>query len=185
MNSLDSLIRLYSDNLGWPARLGTPAYFAAHWLLMRGLVLAFQLRSLQIEWIGLVVIALYASIYVLLLHRRRSLTLAPLPIPHADGDALARAEGPRPTTGVAGGWTRVAATGPPPAGTRHRVDVPTPAGTTTLTHAHRRSSPSPSPRLSGCSPPRVGRHPHPPGHPRRLLDPRIGPLRPGPRPVTS
>ncbi|MCC7031503.1 MAG: BCCT family transporter [Acidobacteria bacterium] len=70
VNSLDSLIRLYSDNLGLTARrLGTPAYVAAHWVLMFALVLAFQFTPLQIEWIGLVVIALYAAIYALLLRR--------------------------------------------------------------------------------------------------------------------
>jgi glycine betaine transporter len=70
VNSLDSLIRLYSDNLGWSRdRLGTPAYVALHWTVMCALVLAFQVRSLQIEWIGLVVIGLYTAVYMLLLHR--------------------------------------------------------------------------------------------------------------------
>jgi choline-glycine betaine transporter len=68
VNSLDSLIRLYSDNLGLSVRrIGTPAYVSAHWLLMCGLVIAFRFTPLTIEWIGLVVIALYAAIYVLLL----------------------------------------------------------------------------------------------------------------------
>jgi choline-glycine betaine transporter len=68
INSLDSLIRLYSDNLGLTARrLGTARYVAAHWLLMYALVLAFQFTPLKIEWIGLVVIGLYAAVYVLLL----------------------------------------------------------------------------------------------------------------------
>jgi len=68
INSLDSLIRLYSDNLGLTARrLGTARYVAAHWLLMYALVLAFQFTPLQIEWIGLVVIGLYAAVYGLLL----------------------------------------------------------------------------------------------------------------------
>ena len=62
VNSLDSLIRLYSDNLGMTARrMGTAPYVAAHWLLMCGLVLAFQFTPLRIEWIGLVVIGLYAA----------------------------------------------------------------------------------------------------------------------------
>jgi choline-glycine betaine transporter len=70
INSLDSLIRLYSDNLGLTARrLGTARYVAAHWLLMYALVLAFQFTPLKIEWIGLVVIGLYAAVYVLLLRR--------------------------------------------------------------------------------------------------------------------
>ena len=73
INSLDSLIRLYSDNLGLTARrLGTVTYVATHWLLMYALVLAFQFTPLQIEWIGLVVIGLYAAIYGLLLRRWRA-----------------------------------------------------------------------------------------------------------------
>lgn len=75
VNSLDSLIRLYSDNLNLTTRrLGTPAYIAGHWLLMCVLVLAFQLTPLRIEWIGLVVIGLYAAIYGLLIQHRRRLT---------------------------------------------------------------------------------------------------------------
>jgi glycine betaine transporter len=78
VNSLDSLIRLYSDNLDLTTRrLGTPAYVASHWLLMCGLVLAFQLTPLRIEWIGVVVIGLYAAIYGLLIQRRGRFTVAP------------------------------------------------------------------------------------------------------------
>lgn len=73
VNSLDSLIRLYSDNLGLTARrLGAVSYVAVHWVLMYALVLAFQFTPLEIEWIGLVVIGLYAAIYVLLLRRWRA-----------------------------------------------------------------------------------------------------------------
>jgi glycine betaine transporter len=73
INSLDSLIRLYSDNLGFTARqLGTTTYVATHWLLMYGLVLAFQFTPLRIEWIGLVVIGIYAAVYLLLLRRWRA-----------------------------------------------------------------------------------------------------------------
>jgi hypothetical protein len=74
INSLDSLIRLYSDNLGLSVRrLGTPAYVAGHWLLMVTLVLAFQFTPLQIEWIGLVVIGIYAAAYLLVFRRRHAL----------------------------------------------------------------------------------------------------------------
>ena len=83
VNSLDSLIRLYSDNLGLTVRrLGTPAYVAMHWTLMCGLVLAFQFTPLRIEWFGVTVIGIYAAIYVLLLQRRRLLAESP-------GDATA------------------------------------------------------------------------------------------------
>jgi glycine betaine transporter len=72
INSLDSLIRLYAENLGLTARrVGVPMYIAGHWLLMCGLVLAFQFTPLQIEWIGLIVIGLYAAIYMLLISRWR------------------------------------------------------------------------------------------------------------------
>jgi choline-glycine betaine transporter len=74
INSLDSLIRLYTDNLGLTARrLGTATYVAVHWLLLYGLVLAFQFTPLEIEWIGLVVIGLYAAVYALLVRRWRAL----------------------------------------------------------------------------------------------------------------
>ena len=82
VNSLDSLIRLYSDNLGWSrARLGTPGYLALHWSLMCALVLAFQVQSLRIEWIGVVVIGIYAAVYLRLVGRwwaMRSARTAPV-----------------------------------------------------------------------------------------------------------
>jgi choline-glycine betaine transporter len=70
VNSIDSLIRLYSDNLGLTARrMGEGSYVVTHWTLMYALVLAFQFTPLKIEWIGLVVIGIYAAVYVLLLRR--------------------------------------------------------------------------------------------------------------------
>jgi glycine betaine transporter len=73
INSLDSLIRLYSDNLGLtPRRFGLAGYIAVHAALMYALVLAFQFATLQIEWIGLVVIALYVAIFALLARRRHA-----------------------------------------------------------------------------------------------------------------
>jgi choline-glycine betaine transporter len=74
VNSLDSLIRLYSDNLGLTAhRLGTATYVGTHWALMYALVLAFQFTPLKIEWIGLVVIGLYTAIYLMVARRARTL----------------------------------------------------------------------------------------------------------------
>lgn len=71
INSLDSLIRLYTTNLNLePDRVGLPRYVAGNWILMFGLVLLFQFTPLKIEWIGLVVIGLYALIAVLLWQRR-------------------------------------------------------------------------------------------------------------------
>ena len=82
VNSLDSLIRLYSDNLNLTTRrLGLPVYVASHWLLLCGLVLAYQLTPLRIEWIGLVVIGLYAAIYGLIFQHRGRLTAASDPAP--------------------------------------------------------------------------------------------------------
>ena len=62
VNSLDSLIRLYSENLNLTvARLTGPGYVAAHWALIFGLILLYQFTPLKIEWIGLVVIASIAA----------------------------------------------------------------------------------------------------------------------------
>lgn len=71
-NSLDSLIRLYTDNLGFDvARVGHTKYLIGNWLLLVGLVLLYQLTPFKIEWVGLIVIGLYAVIYTLLFKRRR------------------------------------------------------------------------------------------------------------------
>ncbi|MGB2260509.1 MAG: BCCT family transporter, partial [Porticoccaceae bacterium] len=73
INSLDSLIRLYTDNLAVTvAQVGLPRYMLGNWLLLAALVLLYQLTPLKIEWVGLLVIGLYLLIY-LLLYRRRGL----------------------------------------------------------------------------------------------------------------
>lgn len=67
VNSLDSLIRLYSDNLNVSvARFGRRNYIIGNWALMYGLILLYQFTPLKIEWIGLVVILIYVMIYLLL-----------------------------------------------------------------------------------------------------------------------
>ena len=74
VNSLDSLIRLYTTNLDITVeRLGRGRYIAANGSLMLGLVLLYQLTPFEIEWVGLVVIGLYAVIYTLLFLRRDQL----------------------------------------------------------------------------------------------------------------
>lgn len=74
VNSLDSLTRLYSENLGLTVkRLGGPGYVLAHWSLLFGLILLYQFTPLKIEWIGLVVIAIYCAIYALTFIRREGL----------------------------------------------------------------------------------------------------------------
>ena len=74
INSLDSLIRLYTDNLAVTvAQVGLPGYLLGNWLLLAALVLLYQLTPLKIEWVGLLVIGLYLVIYLLLYRRRRRL----------------------------------------------------------------------------------------------------------------
>ncbi|NKB32693.1 MAG: BCCT family transporter [Pseudomonadales bacterium] len=74
VNSLDSLTRLYTVNLNLTVdRFGRLKYIAMHWLLLYSLILFYQFTPLQIEWIGLVVICLYAAIAVLIIVRRQRL----------------------------------------------------------------------------------------------------------------
>jgi len=80
VNSLDSLIRLYAENLNLTvARLTGPGYIAAHWVLIYGLILLYQFTPLKIEWIGLVVIAIYCAIYALTFQRRAILNTPIVP----------------------------------------------------------------------------------------------------------
>ncbi|GAB2582818.1 BCCT family transporter [Nitrincola alkalisediminis] len=72
VNSLDSLIRLYTENLGLTVdRLGKSAYIFGNWTLMYGIILLYQFTPFEIQWVGLVVIALYVGIYCLLLNQRQ------------------------------------------------------------------------------------------------------------------
>ena len=74
INSLDSLIRLYTQNLDLTIRrFGTAPYVAVNWLVLFSLVLLYQFTPLEIEWVGLVVIGLYTAIYALVFQRRRLL----------------------------------------------------------------------------------------------------------------
>jgi glycine betaine transporter len=77
VNSLDSLIRLYTTNLDVTVeRFGFYPYIVGNWLLMYGLVLLFQFTPLKIEWIGLVVIGLYTVVCLLMLRPSARLALA-------------------------------------------------------------------------------------------------------------
>lgn len=81
INSLDSLIRLYTVNLGLTVeRFGRPIYMLGNWTGMFALILLYQFTPLKIEWIGLIVIALYAVVYVLLFLRRSALAEASVSI---------------------------------------------------------------------------------------------------------
>ena len=74
INSLDSLIRLYTQNLGvTPERFGKVHYVLGNWLALAALVVLYQLTPLKIEWIGLVVVGIYAAVYVLVFLRRDQL----------------------------------------------------------------------------------------------------------------
>ena len=75
INSLDSLIRLYTENLGYTVeKLGIAPYIAGNWFVLTMLVLLYQFTPLKIEWIGLVVVGIYIAVYVLTFMRRRELT---------------------------------------------------------------------------------------------------------------
>ena len=59
VNSLDSLIRLYTDNLNLTVqRFGKSQYIIGNIVLMSGLTLLFKLDFLQIQWVGALAIAL-------------------------------------------------------------------------------------------------------------------------------
>ncbi|CAM3819323.1 BCCT family transporter [Parendozoicomonas haliclonae] len=71
INSLDSLIRLYTDNLNMTvARLGKSKYIWGNIALMSVLTLLFQLNFLQIQWVGAIVIGLFFSCFGYILLRK-------------------------------------------------------------------------------------------------------------------
>lgn len=74
INSLDSLIRLYTTNLDTTTeRFGRLPYVLGNWTALAGLVLLYRFTPLKIEWIGLVVIGIYSAIYFLVFTRRNEL----------------------------------------------------------------------------------------------------------------
>lgn len=74
INSLDSLARLYSHNLGLTVdALGRSRYVLTHAGLLAGLVVLYQFTPLKIEWIGMIVIGLYVAIYGLVFSKRAEL----------------------------------------------------------------------------------------------------------------
>lgn len=77
INSLDSLIRLYTDNLNLTvARLGKARYFLGNLLALCGLTLLFQLDFLQIQWVGALVIGLFFACGGYILVNKRDTVLA-------------------------------------------------------------------------------------------------------------
>ena len=82
INSFDSLIRLYTDNLGLTAkRFGKPAYIIGNAAVLFGLTLLFQSQWLQIQWIGAVVIGLYVAClaYIVLFKGREVMAIEASP----------------------------------------------------------------------------------------------------------
>lgn len=62
INSFDSLVRLYTDNLNLTVeRWGKAAYVAGNTIALFVLTLLFQSQWLQIQWVGTVVIGLYVG----------------------------------------------------------------------------------------------------------------------------
>ena len=75
INSLDSLTRLYSQNLGLTVEaLGRSRYVLTHAGLLAALVVLYQFTPLKIEWIGMIVIGLYVTIYSLVVVRSGEMT---------------------------------------------------------------------------------------------------------------
>ena len=60
INSLDSLIRLYTDNLNLtPKKLGLKKYISLNIISLSVLTMLYNFEFLQIEWIGAIVIAMF------------------------------------------------------------------------------------------------------------------------------
>ena len=71
INSLDSLIRLYTDNLNITvARLGKANYIALNVLALSLPTLLFKLNFLQIQWVGALVIALFFGCFAFIMSKR-------------------------------------------------------------------------------------------------------------------
>ena len=82
INSLDSLIRLYSDNLSiTTARVGKARYIMGNVVVLFGLTLLFQSQWLQIQWIGAVVVGIYLAcvVFILIVKRREVMALTSSP----------------------------------------------------------------------------------------------------------
>ena len=62
VNSLDSLIRLYTDNLNLtPQNLGQKKYILLNIVSLSILTLLYNFEFLKIEWIGAIVIAMFLA----------------------------------------------------------------------------------------------------------------------------
>ncbi|APG47536.1 MULTISPECIES: choline transporter [Phaeobacter] len=73
INSFDSLIRLYTDNMNLSAeRLGKLPYVLGNAVALFALTLAFQSQWLQIQWVGTVVIGIYIACLIYIFVKKRS-----------------------------------------------------------------------------------------------------------------
>ncbi|PID64883.1 MAG: choline transporter, partial [Gammaproteobacteria bacterium] len=73
INSLDSLIRLYTDNLNiTPKRLGRNVYMIGNIVVLSVLVLLFKQNWLQIQWVGALVIGIYFACIAYIWLKKRS-----------------------------------------------------------------------------------------------------------------
>lgn len=82
INSFDSLIRLYTDNLGLTTeKLGTTAYIVGNTVVLCALTVAFQSQWLQISWVGTLVIAIYVAClgFIMMRHRARVAEINSMP----------------------------------------------------------------------------------------------------------
>tara|TARA_R110001583_G_scaffold26255_1_gene94611 strand:- start:117 stop:473 length:357 start_codon:yes stop_codon:yes gene_type:complete len=71
VNSLDSLIRLYTDNLNiGVTRIGKVKYFLGNIAALSLLTLLFKLDFLAIQWVGALVIGLFFSCFGYILLRK-------------------------------------------------------------------------------------------------------------------
>ena len=62
INSLDSLIRLYTDNLNLtPKNLGLKKYISLNIISLSVLTMLYNFEFLKIEWIGAIVIAVFLA----------------------------------------------------------------------------------------------------------------------------
>ena len=78
VNSLDSLVRLYTDNLNLtPTRLGKATYIVGNVVVLCLLTALFQLEFLEIQWVGALVIGLYFACvaYIVLFKRREVMAI--------------------------------------------------------------------------------------------------------------
>jgi formate-dependent nitrite reductase membrane component NrfD len=77
INSFDSLIRLYTDNLNLTSkRFGKLPYILGNAVVLFALTVAFQSQWLQIQWIGAVVIGLYVACLIYIFVNKREEVIA-------------------------------------------------------------------------------------------------------------